>query len=85
MPSCNDRPFNCPSDAIVAGTKHGAMAAGGLKDFGTLEVGKFADLVILRADPLADISNIRQVDQVVKEGQLIDPKSLPTKPMYYHR
>lgn len=74
-----------PGDAIVSATKHGAMAAGKLDQFGTLEVGKLADLLLLRADPLADISNIRTVETVVKEGQVVDPATLPTKPRYYRR
>src|SRR5439155_16671351 len=49
-----------PSQAIVAATKNGAFAARGLKDFGTLDAGKLADLVILAADPIADIGNIRK-------------------------
>jgi imidazolonepropionase-like amidohydrolase len=48
-----------PAQAVVAATKSGAIAARGLEDFGTLDAGKFADLVILSADPLADIRNIR--------------------------
>jgi len=71
-----------PSQAIVSATKNGAIAAKGLKDFGTLEVGKFADLVILEADPLAAISNIRKVRTVMKEGRMIDPKTLPERPIY---
>ena len=74
-----------PGDAIVAATKHGAMAAGKLDQFGTLEAGKFADLLILRADPLTDIASIRTLETVVKDGQVIDPATLPTKPWYYHR
>jgi imidazolonepropionase-like amidohydrolase len=74
-----------PSQAIVSATKHGAMAAKGLQDFGTLEVGKFADLVLLDADPLASISNIRKVRTVMKEGRVIDPGSLPTNPIFTPR
>lgn len=74
-----------PSQAIVSATKHGAMAAKGLQDFGTLEVGKFADLVLLDADPLASISNIRKVRTVMKEGRMIDPQSLPDKPIFTPR
>ena len=68
-----------PAQAIVAGTKNGAIAARGLKTFGTLEVGKEADLVVLSADPLADIHNIRKVAQVVKGGKVIDRGALPEK------
>jgi len=66
-----------PAQAITAGTKNGSIAARGQKDFGTLEPGKFADLVILTADPLADIHNIQQVASVMKEGTVIDRATLP--------
>ena len=70
-----------PSEAIVAATRHGAMACKALDDFGTLEVGKLADLLVLGADPLADISNIRELELVMKEGQVVDTESLPTNPV----
>jgi imidazolonepropionase-like amidohydrolase len=66
-----------PSQAIVAGTRNGASAARGLKDFGTIEAGKFADLVLLTADPLADIGNLGKVSSVIKEGRTIDRGRLP--------
>ena len=72
-------------EAIVAGSRNGAIASKGLEDFGTLEVGKFADLLILDADPIADISNLRKLRWVMKEGQRIDPKTLPTNPILYER
>ena len=70
-----------PSEAIVAATKHGAMACRALDEFGTLEVGKLADILILGADPLADISNVRKLVIVIKEGEIIDTESLPTHPV----
>lgn len=66
-----------PSQAIVSATRNGAIAARGLKDFGTIEAGKFADLLVLTADPLADIGNLRKVAAVMKEGRLIDRDKLP--------
>jgi imidazolonepropionase-like amidohydrolase len=66
-----------PSQAIVAATRNGAIAARGLKDVGTIEAGKLADLVLLTADPLADISNLRKVAAVVKEGRVVDRERLP--------
>jgi imidazolonepropionase-like amidohydrolase len=66
-----------PSQAIVAGTKNGAVAARGIAEFGTLEAGKRADIVLLREDPLADIHNIRKVSTVIKDGTVIDRASLP--------
>ena len=65
------------SQAIVAGTRNGASAARGLKDFGTIEAGKLADLVLLTADPLADIGNLRRVALVVKDGRVVDRDRLP--------
>ena len=56
------------------------LAAGKLDQFGTLEVGKLADLLILGANPLTDIANIRSVETVVTDGRIIDPATLPTKP-----
>ena len=70
-----------PSEAIVAATKNGALACKALDEFGTLEVGKLADILILGADPLADISNIRNLEMVMREGEIIDTESLPTNPV----
>jgi imidazolonepropionase-like amidohydrolase len=67
-----------PSQAIVAATRNGALACKGLEEFGTLEVGKLADLLMLGSDPLADISNLRTLEMVMKEGQNIDLEALPT-------
>jgi imidazolonepropionase-like amidohydrolase len=66
-----------PSQAIVSGTRNGAIACRRLKDFGTVEAGKLADLLILDADPLADIHNIRKLHLVMKEGRQIDFAGLP--------
>lgn len=68
-----------PAQAIVAGTKNGAIACRRLQDFGTIEAGKLADLVILDADPLTDIHNIRKVRSVMKEGRVVDLARLPEK------
>ena len=37
-----------------------------------------ADLLILDADPLEDIANLRKIRQIIKDGKLIDRDSLPT-------
>jgi imidazolonepropionase-like amidohydrolase len=66
-----------PSQALVAATRNGAIAARGLDEFGTIEAGKRADLLILSADPLTDIDNIRRVAAVWKDGVLIDRGRLP--------
>lgn len=66
-----------PMQAIVAATKNGAIASKMLDEFGTLEVGKLADVLILNANPLEDISNIRQLYTVIRDGRVVDLESLP--------
>jgi len=66
-----------PSQALGAGTRNGAIAARGLAEFGTVEAGKRADIVLLREDPLADIHNIRKVASVIKDGKVVDRAALP--------
>jgi imidazolonepropionase-like amidohydrolase len=66
-----------PLQAIVAGTKNGAFAAGRTADLGTLEKGKLADLLVLSADPLADIKNIRAIRTLMAGGRVIDSGRLP--------
>lgn len=58
-----------PMDVIVAATKNGAAVMGREAELGTLQKGKLADLVILDADPLADIKNTRKIFKVMKAGQ----------------
>ena len=74
-----------PGQAIVAATLNGALATGRQKELGTIEAGKMADLLLLTADPLADISNLRKLDRVMIEGRLVNPDSLPTNPRMYRR
>jgi len=71
-----------PSQAIVAATKNGAIASQGLADFGTLETGKLADILLLDADPTADIANIHKLSFVMRDGRIIDLDRLPEKPVW---
>ena len=65
-----------PAEAIHAGTGGAARILGAEKDLGTIEVGKWADLILLDADPLADIRNTRRIWQVVHYGRLVDRPSI---------
>ena len=58
-----------PMDALVAATRNGAMVIGVEDQLGTVEAGKLADLLILSANPLDDIENIRQIETVVYKGK----------------
>ncbi|HKV13293.1 MAG TPA: amidohydrolase family protein [Thermoanaerobaculia bacterium] len=57
-----------PMQVLVASTRGGALAMGREKDFGTVEKGKAADLLIVGADPTADVANLRKVRYVVRGG-----------------
>jgi imidazolonepropionase-like amidohydrolase len=46
------------------------------KDFGVIEPGKIANLVLLRADPLADIHNTTQIQAVWLRGKYFDQAAL---------
>ncbi|HEV7715289.1 MAG TPA: amidohydrolase family protein [Steroidobacteraceae bacterium] len=70
-----------PMMVIQASTRNVAAAYHKLAEFGTLEPGKSADLVVLDADPLADIENMRSVSTVVKEGRTVDRAALPRTPV----
>lgn len=59
-----------PAEALASATRDAAAVLGAQATRGTVEPGKFADLVILGADPLADIRNTRSVELVVKHGRL---------------
>lgn len=58
-----------PREVIVAATLNGARTIGRERDYGTIEVGKFASLVFVRGNPLADIANLRTVELTVKRGR----------------
>ena len=58
-----------PMDIILPATRNAAAVMGKQDEVGTLERGKFADLVILDADPLMDIKNTRKIFKVMKAGE----------------
>ncbi len=64
-----------PMEAIVAATRRGAEILGRSGDFGTLQVGRRADLIVLAADPLRDIRALARVDLVMQDGVVVGPLS----------
>lgn len=60
-----------PVQAIVAATVNGADLLGLGAEIGTLEAGKYADLVAVRGDPLADVAVLKDVERVMKGGTLV--------------
>ena len=65
-----------PLQALQTATINPARFFGEEVRFGTVETGKAADLVLLRANPLADISNTQQIAAVVLDGRYLSRKEL---------
>ena len=65
-----------PMEAIHAATIGSAETIGRQDEFGSIESGKFADLIILTADPRANIRNTLAIGQVMKNGRLYDGQTL---------
>ena len=57
-----------PAQAIRAATSSAADLIGRSKDVGTIEAGKFADIIAVNADPLSDVRALEHVDFVMKGG-----------------
>ena len=64
------------ADAIKIATINGARAFRIEKDYGSIEAGKVADLVIIEGNPIEKIRNTRNVQQVMRAGKIHDPKKL---------
>jgi len=65
-----------PMQGIVAATRTGAELAGLAAQTGTLARGKWADIVVVDGDPLADVKALSRIKQVFKEGVLYRPDEL---------
>jgi len=65
-----------PTEVLRAATHGGAVALGREADLGSLEIGKLADMVVLNADPTADIRNCREIEWVIKGGTVHHPREL---------
>ena len=63
-----------PWQALVAATRDGAAICGVGHELGTIEVGKLADLIVVGANPLEDVQNVRKLQLVLKEGVVVSDK-----------
>jgi imidazolonepropionase-like amidohydrolase len=65
-----------PLAALQTATINPARYVGHLATLGTVTPGRAADLVVLDANPLADITNVRRVRAVVAAGRFLDRADL---------
>jgi len=61
-------------DAITIGTMNAATLLGVEKDFGSVTIGKVADLVAVQGNPLTDVSLLARVSFVMKGGVVVKQK-----------
>jgi imidazolonepropionase-like amidohydrolase len=62
--------------ALVAATAGNAELLGRKDELGTVDPGKYADLVVLEGDPLADLKALGRVYLTIKDGVVYDPRQL---------
>lgn len=62
-----------PLQVLRSATVNGARVMGLEGDAGVIAAGRLADLVVLDADPLADIANASRIHRVIKDGRLVEP------------
>jgi imidazolonepropionase-like amidohydrolase len=65
-----------PAQVLAAATLGGVRVMGRERDLGTLEPGKLADILILDADPLADLGNVGRIRLVMKGGEGFAPERI---------
>jgi imidazolonepropionase-like amidohydrolase len=61
-------------ETLIAATKNCAEICGVLDKLGTVEQGKIADLIVVERNPLENISNLRKLKMVFKDGKHVDLK-----------
>ena len=65
-----------PLEVLRSATVNGAKAMGLERELGMIEPGRLADLLVLDADPLADLDNLSRIHRVIKDGREFDPVEL---------
>lgn len=68
-----------PYEVLVTGTRNPAFYFETPEEFGTIEPGKRADLVLLNANPLEDIRNTQKIDAVLVNGHYYDRETLDAR------
>ncbi|HJU73940.1 MAG TPA: amidohydrolase family protein [Gemmatimonadaceae bacterium] len=65
-----------PAEALRAATLTSAKFVDKTQDFGTIQTGRYADFVVLDANPLTDIANTRRIHAVVQGGRVFERAAL---------
>ncbi len=70
-----------PMEVLKSATSNVASAYWLDDEFGTLQAGRWGDVVVLDANPLESAYNYRQIHMVIKEGKVVDLDALPVAPI----
>jgi hypothetical protein len=65
-----------PMEILASATAGGAAVFSARPDFGELVPGQHADLVVLDADPLDDLTNAARINSVIRSGRFLSPAEL---------
>lgn len=65
---------------LKASTINGAKAVGKAAEFGSIAIGKRADLLILNQNPLTDIANVKDLDLVINKGYIVNDSLVQNTP-----
>jgi imidazolonepropionase-like amidohydrolase len=69
-----------PLQALTAATKNAATLMDSEDEWGTLEVGKRADILVVSGNPAINVGDTRNVDNVIQRGHIIDREALEFDP-----
>jgi hypothetical protein len=69
-----------PLDAITAATRNGAQLMGASKEWGTLEPGKLANLLVINGRPDQKVQDSRNIELVMRLGKILDREKLRLNP-----
>jgi imidazolonepropionase-like amidohydrolase len=67
---------------LQSSTINGAKAVGKEIEFGSIQSGKLADMLLLNANPMENIDNLRKIDVVINKGKILKPDSLIAETPY---
>jgi len=67
-----------PYEAILAGTRNAAESLNAINEFGTVTVGKRADLILIEGNPLEDVANVNKRSGVMLRGTWFSEDQLRT-------
>ena len=69
-----------PMEAILTATRNAADLIGDAADIGSIQPGRYADIVAVAGDPLADVAALEHVDFVMKGGTVVKAEGRPVAP-----